>query len=600
MITRPVLSDSFSLQNSGESALHCIVFDDSFSMQGSSDIVVNTVTSILKQIPDKGQLIWINLNKGIQYRGLKEDMPSIENLLSYTYLTGSLIDGLSIIKNDSNNQNISREIYIITDSQHESLKELWEHSDYYENMHLFTIIKPRLNDNLAITNVQISSEILAPNHTIDIEVRVKNNGMIDKEDIIVQLIIDNMSVGQQLVYIPKGSEKSFLFKTALPKPGFYQATVELEADERQMDNIYHLNLYIPDQRNIALISASQEESYYIQASMKALNKTGKSLTISEHYSLEDPTLKLENMDAVFIISPSIVAAVADSKIEEYLYNGGHLIILPGINSNPLDYSIINTLAQAIEGKYKNLSFSGLSSNSFQDINLSSIQIRDIYNLFLSATGESRNIRFFKYLKLPYDPMYSQLLLNDGNSIWNRYIVNSGIIDIFGFAMNLNWTNFPIKGTFLPFMHFIAHSQSNKNMSETVGSHWNVILDDYYSEAISHVLPNGSRQIINTDGNNHIITDKLELPGFHSLYIGDMNFSQVAVNIDEIELNSNYANIEELKDEMPMNMQIIPMESDVLKIIKQARIGIEIWRYILYLIIILVMIEMLISNVKRKK
>ena len=42
-----------------------------------------------------------------------------------------------------------------------------------------------------------------------------------------------------------------------------------------------------------------------------------------------------------------------------------------------------------------------------------------------------------------------------------------------------------------------------------------------------------------------------------------------------------------------------MESDILTEIKQARIGVEIWRYILYLAIILLMIEMLISNVKRQ-
>ena len=51
--------------------------------------------------------------------------------------------------------------------------------------------------------------------------------------------------------------------------------------------------------------------------------------------------------------------------------------------------------------------------------------------------------------------------------------------------------------------------------------------------------------------------------------------------------------------MPENMQIIPMESDILTEIKHARIGVEIWRYILYLAIILLMIEMLISNVKRR-
>ena len=67
MITRPVLTGAFTLQNSGESALHAIILDDSFSMQGNANIIEKTVWSILNQVPEKGQLIWLNLNKGIQY-----------------------------------------------------------------------------------------------------------------------------------------------------------------------------------------------------------------------------------------------------------------------------------------------------------------------------------------------------------------------------------------------------------------------------------------------------------------------------------------------------------------------------------------------------
>ena len=92
--------------------------------------------------------------------------------------------------------------------------------------------------------------------------------------------------------------------------------------------------------------------------MKALNKSGELLTISEFLTLDDPNLKLQNQDVVFIISPDILANVRDSKLEEYLYNGGHLIILPGVNSNPADYSIVNSIApDIIGGNYRNLTFS---------------------------------------------------------------------------------------------------------------------------------------------------------------------------------------------------------------------------------------------------
>ena len=407
MITRPVITGTFSLQNSGQSALHAIILDDSFSMQGNSDIIKRTANDILEQIPTKGQLIWLNVNKGIQYKGLKENMPALVNLLSYTHLSGTVTDGLNLLRENIDNKYTSIEVNILTDGQQESIEDLLKYSDQYQDMNFYTMLIPQLNDNLAIINVKLVSEILLPNHSISLEVSVKNTGTSYKEDILLQLIIDNMSVGQQLVSLPSGSKQTLLFKTALPTPGLHQAIVELGTDDKEADNRYFFNLYMPDQRKIAIINNVQEDSYYIHASMEAINKPGLSLTIFEYLSLEDISIKLENYDVVFIIPPSILTTVIDSEIEEYLYNGGHIILLPNDTSKSTDYAVVNSLSTDIVGNYLNMPFLDLSGNSFQDIDLSSIKIGEIYNLFFSAMGQDRNIRLFN--TFPY--LMIQSILN---------------------------------------------------------------------------------------------------------------------------------------------------------------------------------------------
>ena len=266
--------------------------------------------------------------------------------------------------------------------------DLFDHSDLYENMNIFTIVTSRLNENLSITKVALSNEILLPNHVIELEVSIKNTGIADQENSLLQLIIDNMSVGQQLVSLPSGKHQTFLFKTALPSVGIHPAMVEIDDDDKEGDNRYFFNLDIPYQRNIALISNSQKEYYYIQASIQALNNSEESLRISEYLSLDDKNLRLENYDAVFVISNILDADLNDSKIEEYLYNGGHLIILPGINAEHVDFPTIhNILPDIIGGNYKDLVYNELSGDSFQNIDLTSIQFKEIYSLFLSASGQ---------------------------------------------------------------------------------------------------------------------------------------------------------------------------------------------------------------------
>ena len=68
---------------------------------------------------------------------------------------------------------------------------------------------------------------------------------------------------------------------------------------------------------------------------------------------------------VFVTSNILDMDMNDSKIEEYLYNGGHLIILPGINSEHVDfYTIHNILPNIIDGNYKDLAYNELSGESF--------------------------------------------------------------------------------------------------------------------------------------------------------------------------------------------------------------------------------------------
>jgi hypothetical protein len=43
-----------------------------------------------------------------------------------------------------------------------------------------------------------------------------------------------------------------------------------------------------------------------------------------------------------------------------------------------------------------------------------------------------------------------------------------------------------------------------------------------------------------------------------------------------------------------------MKDDILAELKEARIGVELWRYLLYITILLLLIEMIVSNAKKQR
>ena len=55
-------------------------------------------------------------------------------------------------------------------------------------------------------------------------------------------------------------------------------------------------------------------------------------------NINDNSLKLFQQDIVFINNPELLNTITDSKIEEYLNNGGHLVIIPRLNYQIHDFS----------------------------------------------------------------------------------------------------------------------------------------------------------------------------------------------------------------------------------------------------------------------
>ena len=193
-------------------------------------------------------------------------------------------------------------------------------------------------------------------------------------------------------------------------------------------------------------------------------------------------------------------------------------------------------------------------------------------------------------------------LKDGNPIWNRYSLHSGILDVFGYALNLSWTNFPIKGSFLPFTHYLIYSNSinNHNIFINTDTAWNTILQEYYTNKVYHIPPDGTKGILIIDDNNSVNVDMFRTPGFHSLQTDNLEIEKIAVNINSNELQSQIIPFDNIEEIIPENIELISMKDDILAELKEARIGLELWRYLLYMTILLLLIEMIVSNAKKQR
>ena len=66
------------------------------------------------------------------------------------------------------------------------------------------------------------------------------------------------------------------------------------------------------------------------------------------------------------------------------------------------------------------------------------------------------------------------------------------------------------------------------------------------------------------------------------------------------MQSRIVGFNDIKEFTEDNIEVISMDDDILAEIKQARIGVELWRYFLYIVIVLLVIEMILSNAKKQR
>ena len=228
--------------------------------------------------------------------------------------------------------------------------------------------------------------------------------------------------------------------------------------------------------------------------------------------------------------------------------------------------------------------------TYNSISTNSIGIPYFYNS--EKLNNKNNLEFYKYMTFNNDTN-TYLELENSKSIWNRYFIKNGIFDIFGFANDLNWTNLPLKGSYINFINKLINTKSNQFVNKiNSGDNWKPNVDLNYLNKNLYYEHRDNKELISGKDTQIYIKSN----GFHNINTNGQIITAIASNINFFELKNNILDEEDIKFIFPNN--IIFIKDDVSNSIERSKYGYELWRIILYIIIFLIILEMIISNGKR--
>jgi Aerotolerance regulator N-terminal/von Willebrand factor type A domain len=526
-----------------------------------------------------------------------------------SYLNNAVVKAAKIL---SQSQNFNKEIYILSDFQkgkiyeQSSLSDLGEILNDKVKIYSFNYSGKEVF-NIGIDNLKVNTQIFEKDKPVDFCVTITNYSDKPAKNNVVSLFLNNERSAQQSVNLEPGETKILTMESIVKSTGYINVFAEIEDDDIMQDNKRFTSLYIPDEISVGIFTGENQDVKYINLALTASDED-KSLKVNLKNIDQISSFDLNQFDVVMIIGLDKLSDF--QRIKSYLNNGGGLFLMPGSRTSLEDFKKIDSVLSLpkpdgtvgkISSAENSVGFENISFNHpvFQNIfskEKNRIESPDIYYHFkISTGGKGTNI----------------ISLVDGSSFLSEYKLGKGKIFLMNIAPVLSWSNFPLKGIFVPLINksvFYLASKDKIENEHLTGSSINIDISDQNLPQIKIERPDKSEEFIDMKGQSNqefISYNKANLAGNYQVFSGNKVINDFAVNVDATESVIEYISDDEFKDylnkiDFKGNYIKVDKNDDPAKIVLQSRFGSELWKYFLLIALILALIEMMVARNSKKE
>jgi hypothetical protein len=639
--SRPVLKGYLNGFGSHAKTSTVIILDDSFSMNfideygqifKQAKYAVNNVIDLLEEGDDLSIIKFSDLSKPLiqsssNFSGARKAIESLEPAYKHNLFSNALKSASNIL---SESKNFNKEIFYISDNQksHFSLTEEEKKSAlniFDQNTRMFLINLGRKNArNISISGINIKNKIFEIDKPVVLEVSVRNNSDNDISDELISIYLEGKRINQKNVNISKNSSITTEI-TIVPKTsGFTKGYAEIEDDDLLQDNRGYFTFFVPDKIKILLAQSSLSDNQFLKLALNAANIKNDSLNtklfnITETTGSSLASYNLQNYNLLILSNTPNFNTGDLNKIKIFLQSGGGLIVFP---TDPFNITSFNSMMNELglpgaNGTIGSLTQTGKDQKSFFTFS------RIDYDHPVFAGLFNKDKKNQNEIDSP-EITFCLMLQNNGNShpiitlsnnapFLSEYKKNDQKALIFSVVPNLEWSNFPLKGIFLPVVIrsvFYLTNENESSKSIQVGDAATILFktSEISSKEISLKDPFGQEEKIKPEQTPQGLSYNFynnPFPGFYDFYTGSAILRSISVNINSSESDlkkitgselDNFLKIYSLNDKF----KEIQADANLTQVLQQSRYGIEIWKYLLFIALVLIFIEMLLAKDTKKQ
>ncbi|MBC7390458.1 MAG: BatA domain-containing protein [Opitutaceae bacterium] len=445
--------------------------------------------------------------------------------------------------------------------------------------------------NVFVDSLWVSENFIKPNLEMVLYVKLKNSGLEEAKDAIVEYKLNDVSVSSKAVNISAGRSEIVSFPLFLKSAGNYPGKIVIKDNSWNFDNQFHFSISTADNVNILYVSSgtagidpvslaySQENIFNI----KSIQSNSSNNDLIQKSSLIIVNNKLSSV-ATFI------NAVKDGKT---------LLIFPQTDWTDADFQKLNNL----------IGQQTLVNSAMSELQ---VDIPDLNNPFYFNIFEKRpslsNLPLVNLSSAIKNPNEIILKATNGQALIARYNVGRGSIYVCAFDLTNN-VPFSRSALFLPILYKIAERSIKDNVKPYYFS--NTTSLDFLSGKMASQdvlsIENLNTKIVPEQKNENgkyklLLTESGLKPGIWKIKNQkDSTLASFGINIDKAESELSFYTVEELQQKFKNNSNIKVVKSTDFEKAQKDPSGngnFKYWKVLVCLSFLFLVLEILVARFYR--
>ncbi|MFQ6008010.1 MAG: BatA domain-containing protein [Candidatus Zixiibacteriota bacterium] len=497
--------------------------------------------------------------------------------------------------------NLNKEIYIITDRQHRLLPDRSTLDGSDAQVYLIDLPVEE-NDNCGVTAVDFGGQLIIPGHEFNISATVKNYGVRDCSDIIASLYLDGNRIAQTDVVVAAGRETTVRFNRSLTRGGFHSGCVEISDDKFPGDNRYFFSFHIPEKFNVLIID-NNGSGRFIALALVPSSSTSQYWSVKKAQPDELGEVNLADFDVIVLADTPQLGASYVRRIKSFVREGKSLFVTYG---GTTDIKLFNANWSDVTG----VTFDEPVKQDFTRAGYYTFQSFDIdHPVFSVFRYEKDQLPEIKFYTLPKHHLAAGVrTLASFSGLWPALVEASydkGKVLTFCAPIAPPYSDLTGHAFFVPFIarvaEYLASNLSSFDLRLFCGDKITrtVSIQGSFSYPLELITPDSSGyNLVAEEGKGSLVLrpTPTDQPGIYRIsYIG-REVDRFAVNINPAECDLSAVDVDQLAAALgATKYHLLNSKTDLASAISETRFGKELWQVFLWVAVIFLMLEMLLSR-----